>query len=118
MYYENPAFDWNHKTEKPSIEVNAIFSNFNLAVQYAPCIVFKNILVCGESIEVNCLSDLMVDLTTDELSLFYKLQSDLLCLLGLAKVLELVSLLFSYSILNFQIHSENSADRLSDKKHK
>lgn len=73
MYNENPAFDWNHKTEKPSIEVNAIFSNFNLAVQYAPCIVFKNILVCGESIEVNCLSDLMVDLTTHELLLFNNL---------------------------------------------
>ncbi|XP_037025669.1 vacuolar protein sorting-associated protein 13B isoform X2 [Bradysia coprophila] len=78
MYYENPAFDWNHKTEKPSIEVNAIFSNFNLAVQYAPCIVFKNVLVCGESIEVNCLSDLMVDLTTEELQLFHTLQGNLM----------------------------------------
>lgn len=78
MYYENPAFDWNHKTEKPSIEVNAIFSNFNLAVQYAPCIVFKNVLVCGQSVEVNCLSDLMVDLTTDELLLFHNLQTNLM----------------------------------------
>ncbi|KAJ6640172.1 Vacuolar protein sorting-associated protein 13B [Pseudolycoriella hygida] len=81
MYYENPAFDWNHKTEKPSIEVNAIFSNFNLAVQYAPCIVFKNVLVCGEAIEVNCLSDLIVDLTTDELLLFHNLQNNLINLM-------------------------------------
>lgn len=115
MYYENPAFDWNHKTEKPSIEVNAIFSNFNLAVQYAPCIVFKNVLVCGDSIEVNCLSDLMVDLTTDELLLFHNLQNNLIYL----QELVYPSRLYLYSSgghnLHFQIDSKVTGVKYSYK---
>lgn len=70
---KNPAFDWNNLTVKPSVEIHTIFEKFNLSVVYAPCIVFEHLLVCGECLEVNCVTDLIVNLHTIELQLMIEL---------------------------------------------
>lgn len=70
---KNPAFDWNNLTVRPSVEIRTIFERFNVSVIYAPCIVFENVLVCGECLEVNCVTDLIVDLQSHEVRLLMEL---------------------------------------------
>lgn len=66
---KNPAFDWNNLTMKPSADVKPIFDRFNMAIVYAPCILLDTILVCGQSIEINCLTDLMIAIHTLDMRL-------------------------------------------------
>lgn len=49
---------------KPSAVVKPIFDRFNMSIVYAPCILLDTILVCGQSIEINCLTDLMLTMQT------------------------------------------------------
>lgn len=44
---------------------------------YAPSIIFKNVLVCGQGLEINCLTDLSIELNTRELSLVNKILEEL-----------------------------------------
>lgn len=72
----NPAFDWNNQTQKPSLNLNTIFEGFIVSVIYAPSIVFQNILVCGQALEVNCVNDLHIKTTLSDLSLINNLMID------------------------------------------
>ncbi|XP_031633200.1 vacuolar protein sorting-associated protein 13B isoform X2 [Contarinia nasturtii] len=71
---ENPAFDWNNQTEKPSLNINTIFNDCVLSVIYAPAIVFQNIVVCGQALEINCISDLCLNLTLNDIELLNDLR--------------------------------------------
>lgn len=71
---ENPAFDWNNQTEKPSLNINTIFNDCILSVVYAPAIIFQNIVVCGQALEVNCISDLCLNLTLNDIGLLNDLR--------------------------------------------
>ncbi|TMW40097.1 hypothetical protein DOY81_014822, partial [Sarcophaga bullata] len=44
--------------------------NFTLIATYAPNIVYNNILICGQAIELNCSTDFMASITTDQLYMF------------------------------------------------
>lgn len=64
---ENPAFDWNNQIQKPSLNVNTLFNDFVVSIIFAPAIVFQNIIVCGQALEVNCVNDLAIDVTLNDL---------------------------------------------------
>lgn len=64
--YENPALEWNNPTKGQMLEICEVFNDFNCTIVVAPAIVFTNILVCGPSIEMNCVSDLNVKIRTDQ----------------------------------------------------
>uniref|UniRef100_A0A6B2EK58 Putative vacuolar protein n=1 Tax=Phlebotomus kandelakii TaxID=1109342 RepID=A0A6B2EK58_9DIPT len=79
VYNENPAFVWNNQSNKTAVDISAIFKDFNCSLVYAPCIVFNNILVCGQGVEFNALTDLILHLNTNQvrvgLMLMQKLKS-------------------------------------------
>ncbi|GAB0097730.1 vacuolar protein sorting-associated protein 13B [Sergentomyia squamirostris] len=75
VYNDNPAFVWNNQSSKTSIDINAIFKDFTCSLIFAPCIVFNNILVCGQGLEFNALTDLSIHLNTDQLSMALSLWS-------------------------------------------
>lgn len=77
MQNENPAFDWNNQTEKPSLNVNTIFNDLIVSIVYAPAIIFQNIIVCGQAIEFNCISDLAINLALDDIILLNDLRTKL-----------------------------------------
>lgn len=65
----NPAFEWNNQGKKAPIELRTIFSGFNFLITYAPCIDYQGVLVCGETLEFNCASDFLCELTVDQMFL-------------------------------------------------
>ncbi|XP_061387162.1 intermembrane lipid transfer protein VPS13B [Musca vetustissima] len=69
-FHTNPAVEWNNPERKQSLRLAEIFKNFTLIVIYAPNIVYNNILICGEALEFNCSSDLLTNITTDQLKMF------------------------------------------------
>lgn len=71
---ENPAFDWNNQTEKPSLNINTIFNDCIVSIIYAPAIVFQNIVVCGQALEFNCINDLCLNLTLNDIDLINDLR--------------------------------------------
>lgn len=73
----NPAFDWNNQTQKPALNLNTIFEEFVMSVIFAPSIVFQNILVCGQAIEINCVNDLHMKATLSDLALINSLANDI-----------------------------------------
>ncbi|XP_062558103.1 intermembrane lipid transfer protein VPS13B [Armigeres subalbatus] len=71
-HHDNPAFEWNNLQDvqrSSDFEVNTIFKEFNFSVIYAPCIIYKNVLICSQAMELNCMSDLLMDLDLDQLRL-------------------------------------------------
>ncbi|XP_059611224.1 intermembrane lipid transfer protein VPS13B [Phlebotomus argentipes] len=66
VYNENPAFVWNNQANKAAVDISAIFKDFNCSLVFAPCIVFNNILVCGQGVEFNSLTDLILHLNTNQ----------------------------------------------------
>ncbi|XP_055526290.1 intermembrane lipid transfer protein VPS13B [Wyeomyia smithii] len=71
-HHDNPAFEWNNLQDvqrSTDFVVNTIFKEFNFSVIYAPCIIYKNVLICGQAMELNCMSDLLIDLDLDQLRL-------------------------------------------------
>lgn len=65
---ENPAFGWNNQVQRPSLNVNTLFNDFVVSIVVAPAIVFQNIIVCGQALEVNCVNDLAIDVTLNDLT--------------------------------------------------
>lgn len=69
----NPAFEWNNKQPAKSltnaIVLSTILKEFNFSIIYAPCIIFKNVLVCGIGLELNCLTDLQIELLSNQILL-------------------------------------------------
>lgn len=59
-----------------------MFSDFRLSIIFAPPIVFQNIIVCGQALEVNCISDLSVDFSIDDLELMNRLSKNILSTLS------------------------------------
>lgn len=68
MQNENPAFDWNNQIQKPALNVNTLFNDFVVSFIFAPAIVFQNIIVCGQAVELNCVNDLAIDVTLNDLT--------------------------------------------------
>ncbi|XP_058811887.1 intermembrane lipid transfer protein VPS13B [Topomyia yanbarensis] len=71
-HHDNPAFEWNNLQDvqrSTDFEVNTIFKEFHFSVVYAPCIIYKHVLICGQAMELNCMSDLLMDLDLDQLRL-------------------------------------------------
>lgn len=64
--YENPAVSWNNPTKDQTLEICEIFKDFHFTVIVAPAIVLNNVLVCGPSIELSCVSDLNLKVRTDQ----------------------------------------------------
>lgn len=79
---ENPAFDWNNQTEKPALNVNTIFKDFVVSVIFAPAIIFQSIVVCGHALELNCVNDLSVNLTLNDVDLLNKLRLSFMNVFG------------------------------------
>ena len=65
----NPAFEWNNRNRKTALQLSDIFNNFNFVSIYAPCIVYQNVLICGQAIEFNCVSDFVASVNTYHLNL-------------------------------------------------
>lgn len=64
--YENPAVAWNNPTKDETLEIWEVFKDFNFSIVLAPAIVFNNVLVCGPSIELSCISDLNMKIRMGE----------------------------------------------------
>ncbi|KAF5303499.1 hypothetical protein FQA39_LY09962 [Lamprigera yunnana] len=72
---ENPALEWN-KLGKSCLSTSSHFGNFSTAINkfdisiiIAPAMIYKNTLICGHSIEVNCESDVEVNLSLNQIKL-------------------------------------------------
>uniref|UniRef100_A0A182P8W4 Chorein N-terminal domain-containing protein n=1 Tax=Anopheles epiroticus TaxID=199890 RepID=A0A182P8W4_9DIPT len=78
-HHDNPAFEWNnlHQGVQRSshFDVLTVFKEFNFAAIYAPCIIYKNVLICSRAIELNCMSDLVVDIDLEQVQLAERLLS-------------------------------------------
>lgn len=64
--YENPAVVWNNPIKDRTMEIVEVFKNFHCSFVWAPAIVFNNVLVCGPSVELSCVSDLKLAIRTDQ----------------------------------------------------
>lgn len=53
--------------------MNTIFKDFNFSLIYAPAIIFQNVIVCSQAIELGCLNDLSINLTLTDLCLLNNL---------------------------------------------
>uniref|UniRef100_A0A182YLN0 Chorein N-terminal domain-containing protein n=1 Tax=Anopheles stephensi TaxID=30069 RepID=A0A182YLN0_ANOST len=78
-HHDNPAFEWNNLrqgVQRPShFDVVTVFKEFNFSAIYAPCIIYKNVLICSRAVELNCMSDLVVDIDLQQLRLAERLLS-------------------------------------------
>ncbi|XP_053661509.1 intermembrane lipid transfer protein VPS13B [Anopheles marshallii] len=78
-HHDNPAFEWNNLHQgvqrTSHFDVVTVFKEFNFSAIYAPCIIYKNVLICSRAIELNCMSDLVVDIDLDQVQLAERLLS-------------------------------------------
>ncbi|XP_035779431.1 vacuolar protein sorting-associated protein 13B-like [Anopheles albimanus] len=77
-HHDNPAFEWNNfqqgaQRSAAHFEAATVFKEFNFSVIYAPCIIYKNVLICSVAMELNCLSDLLIDVDLEQLRLMEQL---------------------------------------------
>ncbi|XP_053671577.1 intermembrane lipid transfer protein VPS13B [Anopheles nili] len=76
-HHDNPAFEWNNLQQgvqrSSHFELVTVFKEFNFSAIYAPCIIYKNVLICSRAVELNCMSDLVVDVDLDQLRLAERL---------------------------------------------
>lgn len=77
--YDNPAERWNNLENGPivNLQFNTIFKNSSFSIIYAPSITFKNILVAGLAIEINCIIDLNISLKIEEIFLLMNIMKQL-----------------------------------------
>ncbi|XP_075230064.1 vacuolar protein sorting 13B isoform X2 [Lycorma delicatula] len=72
---QNPALDWNEgrrpSSTPPALEnMLTVIPPTNICFVFAPAIIYKeNTVVCGHSIEVNAVSEVLVTLSTDQIEL-------------------------------------------------
>lgn len=71
---ENPAFDWNNQTEKPSLNINTIFNDCLLSIVYAPAIIFQNVVICGQALEFCVIKDMCLNFTLNDIDLLNDLR--------------------------------------------
>uniref|UniRef100_A0A182MEU4 Chorein N-terminal domain-containing protein n=1 Tax=Anopheles culicifacies TaxID=139723 RepID=A0A182MEU4_9DIPT len=78
-HHDNPAFEWNNLHQgvqrTSHFDVVTVFKEFNFSAIYAPCIIYKNVLICSRAIELNCMSDLVVDIDLEQVQLAERLLS-------------------------------------------
>ncbi|KAH8278838.1 hypothetical protein KR018_010220 [Drosophila ironensis] len=67
--HNNPAFEWNNQTQSPKLDHLEIFKDFDFIMVYAPAINYDRFLVCGQSVEYNCVTDFVASLTTHQITL-------------------------------------------------
>lgn len=71
--YENPALEWNNLEngpKPPNFELKTIFKDSTFSFIYAPAIKFKDTLIAGKAAEFNCVNDMNIDVSLDEIALF------------------------------------------------
>lgn len=79
-YTDNPAFEWNTLEDgpkSPKFSLNTIFKDSTFSFIYAPSIRFQQTLVAGLAMEFNCVNDMEIDLTLNEILLLLKLNNQL-----------------------------------------
>ncbi|XP_032596259.1 vacuolar protein sorting-associated protein 13B isoform X2 [Drosophila grimshawi] len=67
--HSNPALEWNSQTRSTALEYMDIFKDFDFITVYAPAIRYDRFLVCGESVEYNCVTDFVATLNTHQIQL-------------------------------------------------
>uniref|UniRef100_A0A675B3R5 Chorein N-terminal domain-containing protein n=2 Tax=Anopheles darlingi TaxID=43151 RepID=A0A675B3R5_ANODA len=77
-HHDNPAFEWNNfqqgaQRSAAHFAAETVFEEFNFSIIYAPCIIYKNVLICSVAMELNCLSDLLIDVEIEQFRLLEEL---------------------------------------------
>jgi len=67
--HDNPAFEWNNQSQSTELDHMQIFKDFDFIMIYAPAISYDRFLVCGQSVEYNCVTDFVASLNTHQISL-------------------------------------------------
>lgn len=67
--HNNPAFEWNNQSQATELDHMEIFKDFDFIMIYAPAISYDRYLVCGQSVEYNCVTDFVSSLNTHQISL-------------------------------------------------
>ncbi|XP_030371450.1 vacuolar protein sorting-associated protein 13B isoform X2 [Scaptodrosophila lebanonensis] len=67
--HTNPAFEWNNQKRRTELEHMDIFHDFDFISIYAPAITYENLLVCGQNVEYNCVTDFVATLCTHQINL-------------------------------------------------
>ncbi|XP_017847869.1 vacuolar protein sorting-associated protein 13B isoform X2 [Drosophila busckii] len=67
--YDNPAFEWNNQLGSDALLKWDIFKDFDFITVFAPAISYERFLVCGQSIEYNCVSDFVASLNSPQINL-------------------------------------------------
>ncbi|CAH2007814.1 unnamed protein product [Acanthoscelides obtectus] len=79
---ENPALEWNnleqgHPYFHPIMNLWNVSERFDISVVAAPAILYKsNTLVCGHSVEINFVSDIVVNLSLNQIKLVSAILSE------------------------------------------
>ncbi|KAG5675172.1 hypothetical protein PVAND_005097 [Polypedilum vanderplanki] len=74
--YDNPATIWNNSENGPSSPSNkfyTIFKDSSFSFIYAPCIKFKIVIVAGAAIEINCIENMNILTSLEQMILFIDL---------------------------------------------
>ncbi|XP_045475296.1 vacuolar protein sorting-associated protein 13B [Harmonia axyridis] len=71
---ENPAVEWNNLERvsintNPSMHLWPVFEKIDLSIIIAPAMVYKEVLVCCNSVEINIVSDVAVNLCLSQIRL-------------------------------------------------
>lgn len=71
---ENPALEWNNLDSKKStlasnLVLIPVVNKFDLCIVAAPAMVHGSTIICGHAVEINCVSDLEVSISVDQVKL-------------------------------------------------
>lgn len=78
--YDNPATVWNNLENFkifPNFKCNTIFKESSFSFIYAPCIKFKEVVIAGAAIEINCIENMNIVLSLEQIMLFIDLSRKL-----------------------------------------
>ncbi|XP_060527776.1 intermembrane lipid transfer protein VPS13B isoform X2 [Cylas formicarius] len=79
---ENPALEWNNLEQgqpnlTPTINLRHIIEKFDISLVGAPAMMYKeNTVICGHSVEINFVSDVVVNLSLQQVKLFSALSGE------------------------------------------
>nr|CAI5821779.1 unnamed protein product [Callosobruchus analis] len=84
---ENPAVEWNnldqagHPYFQPIMNLWNVTERFDISVVAAPAMLYKSsVVVCGHSVEINFVSDIIVNLSLNQIKLVSAILSEFLSL--------------------------------------
>ncbi|XP_015594814.1 vacuolar protein sorting-associated protein 13B isoform X2 [Cephus cinctus] len=113
---ENPALEWNKLGNGSSLEPHfstfPMITRFDLCLIVAPATIYKpDTIVCGNAVEVNCLTDIEVTINLDQIKLGSILFSELKdTLIGYSEDYEVVDIPSSPGKSFQRIHNEFTAN--------